>query len=101
MAPTLSNSKPAREDSSTPLKLLKTPTFCADAPPALLCICAKRRRGRRTVPKALLLIAAEEHKHFQILENVCAFANAPSQFLAWGEFSNLEEFRNFGRKVGH
>lgn len=50
--------------------------------------------------KALLLrIAAEEHKHFQILENVHAFVNAPNQYLAWGEFSNLEEFRNFGRKV--
>ena len=49
--------------------------------------------------RLLLKIAAEEHKHFQILENVFAFANAPNQFLAWGEFSNLGEFRNFGRKV--
>ena len=50
--------------------------------------------------KALLLrIAAEEHKHFNILENICAFINAPTQYLAWGEFSNLEEFRNFGRDV--
>jgi rubrerythrin len=47
----------------------------------------------------LLKIAAEEHKHFQILENIYAFANAPNQYLAWGEFSNLDEFRNFGRKV--
>jgi rubrerythrin len=51
--------------------------------------------------KALLLrIAAEEHKHFNILENIYAFVNAPSQYLAWGEFSNLEEFKNFGREVG-
>lgn len=50
--------------------------------------------------KALLLkIAAEEHKHFQIIENIFAFINAPNQYLAWGEFSNLEEFRNFGREV--
>jgi hypothetical protein len=28
-----------------------------------------------------------------------AFANAPNQYLAWGEFSNLEEFRQFGREV--
>lgn len=48
----------------------------------------------------LLRMAAEEHKHFTILENVYAFVNAPSQYLAWGEFSNLEEFRNFGRDVG-
>lgn len=47
----------------------------------------------------LLKIAAEEHKHFQIVENIFAFINAPNQFLAWGEFSNLEEFRNFGRSV--
>lgn len=48
----------------------------------------------------LLKIAAEEHKHFQILENIYSFVNAPNQYLAWGEFSNLEEFRNFGRAVG-
>lgn len=47
----------------------------------------------------LLKIAAEEHKHFQIVENIFAFTNAPNQYLAWGEFSNLEEFRNFGRKT--
>ena len=47
----------------------------------------------------LLKIAAEEHKHFQIIENIFAFINAPNQYLAWGEFSNLEEFRNFGRKT--
>lgn len=48
--------------------------------------------------KALLLrVAGEEHKHFVILQNIYDFANAPSQYLAWGEFSNLEEFRQFGR----
>lgn len=49
--------------------------------------------------RLLLKIAGEEHKHFQILENIFCFANAPNQYLAWGEFSNLEEFRNFGRNV--
>jgi len=50
--------------------------------------------------KALLLrIAEEEHKHFNILQNIFQFTNAPNQFLAWGEFSNLDEFRNFGRDV--
>ena len=50
--------------------------------------------------KALLLrIAAEEHKHFIILENIYQFVNAPNHYLAWGEFSNLEEFRQFGREV--
>ena len=48
----------------------------------------------------LLKIAKEEHKHFSILENIFHFANAPNQYLAWGEFSNLEEFRQFGREIG-
>lgn len=48
--------------------------------------------------KALLLqIAGEEHKHFNILENVYNFVNAPNQHMVWGEFSNLGEFRQFGR----
>ena len=48
--------------------------------------------------KALLLkIAAEEYKHFTILENLYRFVNAPNEFLEWGEFSNLGEFRQFGR----
>lgn len=50
--------------------------------------------------RALLVkIAAEEHKHFVILENLYHFVNAPSQYLAWGEFSNIDEFRQFGREV--
>jgi len=49
--------------------------------------------------RLLLRIAAEEHNHFDILENIFNFANAPNQYLAWAEFSNLEEFRQFGRDV--
>lgn len=50
--------------------------------------------------KALLLqISEEEHTHFNILENVYNFVNAPNQFLEWGEFSNLSEFRQFGRET--
>jgi len=45
----------------------------------------------------LLKIAAEEHKHFNILGNIYHFINAPNQYLAWGEFSNLDEFHQFGR----
>lgn len=57
-------------------------------------------RETTTEVKALLLkIAAEERKHFNILENIFQFVNAPNQYLAWGEFSNLEEFRQFGREV--
>lgn len=49
--------------------------------------------------KLLLKIAGEEHKHFNVLENVYQFVNAPNQYLAWREFSNLDEFRQFGRDV--
>lgn len=51
------------------------------------------------VSELLLRIAAEEHKHFNILQNIHDFANAPNQYLAWGEFSNLDEFHQFGRDV--
>lgn len=56
--------------------------------------------GRETdaeVKAVLLRIAGEEQKHFNILENLYDFVNAPNQHLAWAEFSNLDEFRNFGR----
>ena len=51
------------------------------------------------IKQLLLRIAAEEHKHFNVLEKVYQFVNAPNQHLAWGEFSNLDEFRQFGRDV--
>jgi rubrerythrin len=47
--------------------------------------------------KLLMRIAGEEHKHFSVLENIFDFVNAPNQSLAWGEFSNLDEFSQFGR----
>ncbi|HAD03160.1 MAG: hypothetical protein A2091_00505 [Desulfuromonadales bacterium GWD2_61_12] len=61
---------------------------------------AAAKESNTDVKVLLLRIAGEEHKHFNILENIYAFVNAPNQYLAWGEFSNLEEFRNFGRDVG-
>jgi rubrerythrin len=51
------------------------------------------------VRELLLRIAREEHRHFNILESIYDFVNAPNQYFAWGEFSNLDEFRNFGRDV--
>ena len=60
---------------------------------------AARREKDEDAKRLLLRIAGEEQKHFNILENVYSFINAPNQYLAWGEFSNLEEFRNFGRDV--
>lgn len=52
-----------------------------------------------TTKKLLTKIAGEEHKHFNVLENIYHFINAPSQYLVWGEFSNLDEFTQFGRDV--
>ena len=49
--------------------------------------------------KLLTRIAGEEHKHFNVLENIFHFVNAPNQYLAWGEFSNLDEFSQFGQDV--
>lgn len=60
---------------------------------------AARREKNEEVKALLLRIAAEEQKHFAILENIYDFANAPNQYLAWREFSNLPEFRQFGRDV--
>lgn len=51
------------------------------------------------VKKLLLQIAQEEHMHFTVMENIYQFMNAPNQYLAWAEFSNLEEFRQFGRDI--
>lgn len=58
---------------------------------------AKETQGE--VKTLLLQIAGEEHKHFDVLGNIYHFVNAPNQYLAWREFSNLDEFRQFGRDV--
>lgn len=42
--------------------------------------------------KILLMLAEDEKKHLEIMENIYDFAEAPKNFLAWGEFSNLKEF---------
>ena len=43
--------------------------------------------------KALLLALAEEEKrHLSIIENIYSFLEAPRTYLAWGEFSNLQEY---------
>lgn len=60
---------------------------------------AAEKEQDRDIRELLLRISGEEHKHFNILQNIYDFVNAPSQYLAWGEFSNLEEFHQFGRDV--
>lgn len=44
-------------------------------------------------------IVQQEYGHFQIVENLYHFVNAPNQYLAWREFSNIGEFHQFGRDV--
>jgi len=51
---------------------------------------AKKEDDPETV-QLLLRIANEEKKHFNILDNICDFVEAPQSYLAWGEFSNLKE----------
>lgn len=61
---------------------------------------AKDRETNPEVKELLQRVIEEEQKHFNIIQNVYDFVNAPNEYLEWGEFSNLEEFRNFGRDVG-
>jgi rubrerythrin len=60
---------------------------------------AAKREKDPAIKKLLLRVAAEERKHFNIVENVYRYVNAPNEYLAWGEFSNLDEFHAFGRDV--
>lgn len=60
---------------------------------------AAEKEENGEVKKILLRVADEEHKHFNILSNIYHFVNAPNEYLAWREFSNLDEFHQFGRDV--
>jgi rubrerythrin len=60
---------------------------------------AIKREQDAGVKAMLRQVADEERKHFNIVENIYRFANAPNEFLAWGEFSNIDEFHAFGRDV--
>jgi rubrerythrin len=52
---------------------------------------AKKEQDADTV-MLLLKIANEEKKHYNIMENLYELALKPEYFLAWREFSNLQEF---------
>lgn len=65
-----------------------------------LCRMYEDAAGRETNPEArkqLLTVAAEEERELRELETTYDFINAPNEYLAWREFSNLDEFHNFGR----
>jgi rubrerythrin len=42
-------------------------------------------------------VAAMECGELKEVEEIYDFVSAPSEYLAWAEFSNLDEFHNFGR----
>jgi rubrerythrin len=52
---------------------------------------AAEKEPREDVRKLLLKIAEEEKKHYNIVENIYDFVLKPKYYLAWGEFSNLDE----------
>lgn len=65
-----------------------------------LCRMYEEAAERETNPAAreqLLTVAAEEERELMQLESIYDFVNAPNEYLAWREFSNLDEFHNFGR----
>lgn len=51
------------------------------------------------VRELIIRVAQDEQRHMEEVESLYEFANAPNTFLAWGEFSNLGEFHNFGRDM--
>lgn len=61
---------------------------------------AAQREPNPEVQGLLRRIAAEERRELESLQRLFDFVNAPNEFLAWGEFSNLNEFHNFGRDEG-
>ncbi len=56
---------------------------------------AEREENTDTKNMLIWLAALEKHKLRQ-LEHLFDFANAPNLSLEWAEFSNLDEFYNFG-----
>ena len=60
---------------------------------------AARQETNESLKSLLRRIVGEEQKHYNIMENVYNFFNAPNEYLAWQEFSNRGEFHQFGRDV--
>jgi rubrerythrin len=60
---------------------------------------AAQREQHPAVKKRLVEIARDEERQVTELESLYDFANAPNHYLAWGEFSNLGDFHNFGRSL--
>ncbi|TYO95752.1 rubrerythrin [Geothermobacter ehrlichii] len=53
--------------------------------------------GDPDTARLLFWVAALERVELREIESLFDFVNAPNESLEWGEFSNLDEFHNFGR----
>jgi rubrerythrin len=65
-----------------------------------VCRMLENAAEKETDPSAkglLRQVAAVECCGLEQVEAVYDFINAPNEYLAWGEFSNLTDFHNFGR----
>jgi len=51
------------------------------------------------VRRLLNKLAKDEQQLVEELESLYDFTNAPNHYLAWGEFSNLGDYQNFGRDI--
>ncbi len=51
---------------------------------------AKETNGETA--RIFTMLADDERKHLEILENIYDFVESPKDYLVWGEFSNLKEF---------
>ena len=57
-----------------------------------------KEREQDPEAKALFdLILQEKQSEIDRIHTIFDFVNAPNEYLAWGEFSNIGEFHNFGR----
>ncbi|AMV73468.1 ferritin family protein [Desulfuromonas carbonis] len=55
------------------------------------------RTDNADLRQALLRVLSLDRQELEELEQLYDFVNAPTDSLEWGEFSNLDEFHNFGR----
>jgi rubrerythrin len=60
---------------------------------------AAQAEANPEVRRLLNKLAKDEQQLVEELESLYDFANAPNHYLAWGEFSNLGDYQNFGRDI--
>ncbi len=68
-----------------------------------ICRLVREAAGQEVNEKSarqLAQVAGLECRQSEEMETLFDFVNAPNEFLAWAEFSNIDEFHNFGRYVG-